>query len=931
MRNRFWMVVMGMLVVLLLPLQARAQEDMQLEIREPSAGGSYSKELPLTVWVTSAYEVTEVVAHVEGRETKLSALCGNGCTSYSGTLALDGLPYGELTLVVKAANLMNQHTETQLKFYHNATPQVELTVPIENHEVVRGPLHLAVRASDEDGVNRFLVRIPELNIFDPYPQEGAEAEAVLDRTLDLQAYNGQSVTLLITAFDSRNQGTEIRRTLHIEMGPNLTPVEHASGRILDMDSERLLYLSNHNSLVIQQRSDRTETEIWKDEANPVVQAYLTPAGALFTVTHEPNDTPVTEHQAYLFHDGQLTRLTGEDHPRDTVYVIPPKDGFAVYTKSGASYLVNTLTGERQLLPERGTAFHLLSAGTLLYHNGQAMIRRDVTGKEETAVPEVFLRDIVSDGQVILFSTDYTINKVAGDQFVTLSRTDSPLTVPRAYRDYQTNGGWIAYNKFPARRVTDVYLQSPEGAEKRLTFFGTATAIDYLAPDGTVSYKANGKTYIHPAGSEQGTYAASAGGRTVYMDGQWYKLFGNTVFQMQSGPADTSAPQWPAGEPLTSTDVKASEASLSWQPATDNVGVKLYNIYVGGQLTASVPGTKTSYTLTGLTPSTAYEVKVEAVDAAGNASAASPVITVTTLKEVPAGQAPYWNDPAGALTVSGVTYDSVQLQWQHAVDPTGIAKYSLWKGSELLHTVSGEVYSYRVTGLLPGTSYTFSVTAENPAGLVSLNNPTVTAVTYGNGGGEPLPGGKLSLQLKQGMLKVGSVAEVTVRADQASDLYAFLTKVQYDPSKLRLGQVLLAGEFGKEGTSATLTNYVNQAAGRVQLTGSLLGQQAGKSGSVPLVVLKFVVLQNGPATVGLTPEASIADSEGNVVKLTEPVQLQLQIGGKDFDGDGRVALSDLVLIAGHYGEGAESGFDLNHNGRVDLSDIQAVANEVAAAE
>ena len=91
-----------------------------------------------------------------------------------------------------------------------------------------------------------------------------------------------------------------------------------------------------------------------------------------------------------------------------------------------------------------------------------------------------------------------------------------------------------------------------------------------------------------------------------------------------GP-DTTLPSVPGG--LRSTGVTSSSVSLAWNAATDNVGVTGYDVYRGSTLVSTVTGT--SATVTGLAASTAYSFSVAARDAAGNVSARSAAISVTT--------------------------------------------------------------------------------------------------------------------------------------------------------------------------------------------------------------------------------------------------------------------------------------------------------------
>lgn len=96
-------------------------------------------------------------------------------------------------------------------------------------------------------------------------------------------------------------------------------------------------------------------------------------------------------------------------------------------------------------------------------------------------------------------------------------------------------------------------------------------------------------------------------------------------EVTASPADTTAPTAPTN--LASSAKTDTTVSLSWKASTDNVGVVGYDIYNG----ATKVGTSaaTSYTVTGLTASTAYSFTVKAYDAAGNVSSASSALSVTT--------------------------------------------------------------------------------------------------------------------------------------------------------------------------------------------------------------------------------------------------------------------------------------------------------------
>ncbi|SEN94093.1 Por secretion system C-terminal sorting domain-containing protein [Flavobacterium sp. CF108] len=110
-------------------------------------------------------------------------------------------------------------------------------------------------------------------------------------------------------------------------------------------------------------------------------------------------------------------------------------------------------------------------------------------------------------------------------------------------------------------------------------------------------------------------------RNPYIDHPEYvnQIWGGTP----SG--DTQAPTTPTS--LASTSKTATSISLSWTASTDNVAVTGYDVYANSVLKTTVSGV--TATITGLTASTAYSIYVKAKDAAGNASASSNTISVTT--------------------------------------------------------------------------------------------------------------------------------------------------------------------------------------------------------------------------------------------------------------------------------------------------------------
>lgn len=177
--------------------------------------------------------------------------------------------------------------------------------------------------------------------------------------------------------------------------------------------------------------------------------------------------------------------------------------------------------------------------------------------------------------------------------------------------------------------------------------------------------------------------------------------------------DTTVPVWPVGSTLTASNITQTGATLTWPMAIDNVGVTGYNIYNGSNLLQTVTSEVYSYAVTGLTAGTSYTLSVKAIDGMNNFSEAK-MVNFTTLTSADT-TAPVW--PVGSmLTASNITQTGTTLTWPAATDNVGVGGYNIYNDSSLLETVASNVYSYEVTGLTAGTSYTFSVKAAD-----SVNN------------------------------------------------------------------------------------------------------------------------------------------------------------------------------------------------------------------
>jgi cellulase/cellobiase CelA1/aryl-phospho-beta-D-glucosidase BglC (GH1 family)/chitodextrinase len=113
--------------------------------------------------------------------------------------------------------------------------------------------------------------------------------------------------------------------------------------------------------------------------------------------------------------------------------------------------------------------------------------------------------------------------------------------------------------------------------------------------------------------------------TLYLNGVLVWGVEPTGTAAPSGGGDTQPPSTPTG--LAASNVASTSVVLTWNASTDNVGTTGYDVLSGATAIGSTASL--SFTVTGLNRSTTYSFTVRAKDAAGNVSAASAPVSVTT--------------------------------------------------------------------------------------------------------------------------------------------------------------------------------------------------------------------------------------------------------------------------------------------------------------
>lgn len=361
----------------------------------------------------------------------------------------------------------------------------------------------------------------------------------------------------------------------------------------------------------------------------------------------------------------------------------------------------------------------------------------------------------------------------------------------------------------------------------------------------------------------------------------------TLVKMAGYDIDVDAPVWPAYFTMMGTEITKSSITLLWSPASDNVGVTGYEVYVNGVKQAVLDGATLEYNAGGLAADTVYTFGIKAIDAAGNSSVMKKTVLTTAKADGSSGFWPY----GSSVSASDVSETTLTLTWTSALDSMGVANYKLYQNGSAITTISSAAHTYEVTGLAAGTQYNFKVEAGDADGNWSTDGPGVSVVTK-----VYRAPGTVLLSLPNTTGKPGQTLTVPVNIAEGAGTAAFQFNLSYDPALMSNVQfskgALIAGDDHWIVTSAVnagqlkVVGHNQQTLGLTGGEGELLtltfttGYNTINGDSVDLVFDALVVSD----ALGEEPLPSVA-SNG---KLTIVARLK-----GDVNGDNKCDVLDVV--------------------------------------
>ncbi|MER5427628.1 fibronectin type III domain-containing protein [Streptomyces sp. NPDC002588] len=191
-----------------------------------------------------------------------------------------------------------------------------------------------------------------------------------------------------------------------------------------------------------------------------------------------------------------------------------------------------------------------------------------------------------------------------------------------------------------------------------------------------------------------------------------------------GDDEGRTPGAPTG--VTAHAGSATSVHVMWNAVAASPRVGAYEIYRGTARVGEVPGSAHMLDVVRLTPATAYVFTVRARDTDGRLGPPSREVPAAT----PAAAAADTSAPTrpGAVTGRAAGSRAVQLSWSASSDDRKVVSYDVYQGGAKIHSVGGAQTATVVTGLRPGTRYSFTVRARDAADNLSPAGPPLRVRT-----------------------------------------------------------------------------------------------------------------------------------------------------------------------------------------------------------
>lgn len=546
------------------PATAWAGPPPAVTISAPSPGTRVGDSVPMQVTVASPYDLKAVTAKAPGAPTSSLVYYYAGPTPpyWAGTNSLVGAPFGTVTIVVTATDVLDVTGTASVTVNHDNSPTVNVSAPLAGSSA-SGLVHLSASCADDDPAGCASLRA---NL----ESTGAVlATGTSSISTDVSVPSGPQ-TIRFTGTDSSGQTMSVTRAVTVTTG--LVPIATLGDLVLDIDDTRILY-NQSGAVYLRDRGTGADTLLYSGGAavspfGKLGSQRLTTSGAVFE----------TSAGVHLWRADALTTLVGRGLSVAGQYAVYGDLKPAVPPDFSDSRLVKRLdvTSGVETLVETTSAgvnwWLAAPSGETAWSSQYSAHRRTLAGVQvDYSTGNAFL--VTFDGVKLTWSETvggFEHNLWFGD----VAGAKSELVPMTSFYDVMAAGagGYLAYTRLSATNREQVWVAPPSGTPVLVTFTAGGSHLEgFVAPDELVVASpppgTSGSRHLWLRGGTTIDVASAATGDNALRRGcTWYVLNANSVSKF---PYDACTPPGDAGpSDASSSDTGASDAGSGDADASD---------------------------------------------------------------------------------------------------------------------------------------------------------------------------------------------------------------------------------------------------------------------------------------------------------------------------------------------------------------------------
>ncbi|MFO1271017.1 MAG: Ig-like domain-containing protein [Rubrivivax sp.] len=547
--NRLTASVSGVPAVTLTAIATRKSADVTVSGLQPGSGEIVQESFPVTVRVSSTYSIASVTASTRGHSVALAyANHPPWGMTWGATLSLAGEALGDTLLVVQATDVQGNVTELGVPIALDRLPKLAVSQPADG-SVPRPTIRATFSCSDDDpaGCSQVTAAVGGTVL--------ASGRNAIDAVLDLSAWEGQQVGMVLSGVDSGGQAVSVTRTLFVESSAKLATLADLPGSVWDASPSRVLYLDGSAAVPALRQLDtasgastlvESTPDLTSIAGNAATHGCLMPRGAVYWRGEAGSGTNPATPAVYEWRDGTVRRLVGLVNTGSLrcsgTWVGYVGDGYRFQRRELESGLLEDQPAIAYLGP--ATRYALAPNGEVFWSartGPELIVYYDILRWHGPVVDIISSRHNtindgpVTDGTHVVFYRNsqirYGYDIMMFDGSVeTLLSTVPALADGSAAVSYAAAGGYVAFMSPDGADVGQVWRRSPAGSLEQVTLFGTSSAVEAMLPDGTILLRNGGRRYVARPGAAL-VAVGSTLGRATAVDGRFLVLFDHTVLRV----------------------------------------------------------------------------------------------------------------------------------------------------------------------------------------------------------------------------------------------------------------------------------------------------------------------------------------------------------------------------------------------------------------